>query len=110
VACAFPDVFSYMHLDLLDTATQDLSSSMPPALEFISSGLKTGAVLVHCRYGVSRSASIVIAFLMQHDAMSFETALEHCVARRPCVEPNQNFTAQLRQLDIVKSTGTTAKT
>ena len=46
--------------------------------------------------GRSRSASIVIAYLMRCHGMSYEHALEHVRACRPCVQPNKYFRQQLR--------------
>jgi protein-tyrosine phosphatase len=41
--------------------------------------------------GISRSASLVIAFLMHHFKMTLEDAYQHTVSRRDCVEPNTKF-------------------
>jgi hypothetical protein len=53
------------------------------------------SVLVHCRQGISRSASIVIAFLMKHRKMSKEEAYIFVKKRRPVVAPNEGFWSQL---------------
>ena len=56
-------------------------------------------VLVHCDAGVSRSASLVIAFLMHSQQMTFVDALAHVQRCRPSVSPNRGFLRQLRRLD-----------
>lgn len=56
-------------------------------------------VLVHCRAGVSRSASVVIAYLMLYENMDFDTAMEHLRKVRPCISPNYGFMRQLRSLN-----------
>lgn len=53
-------------------------------------------VLVHCAGGVSRSASISIAYLMQSKRMSFQDAYLAVKKKRKCVKPNQNFVKQLK--------------
>jgi predicted protein tyrosine phosphatase len=53
------------------------------------------AVLVHCGAGVSRSAALVIAYLMRRFTWPAERAREHCRARRSLVNPNQGFWRQL---------------
>eukprot|EP00913_Durusdinium_trenchii_P011376 g10687.t1 len=57
-----------------------------------------GRVLVHCREGVSRSATIVIAYLMWRYSLSFEAAHERIRQNRPICNPNTGFTCQLLQL------------
>jgi hypothetical protein len=52
--------------------------------------------LVHCQMGVSRSATVVVAFLMWAFDMSLDTALAFAESRRSCVSPNPGFLAVLR--------------
>ena len=49
------------------------------------------AVLVHRSRGVSRSASLCIAYLMKREGWAAAKALEHVRARRPIVLPNEGF-------------------
>ncbi len=53
------------------------------------------AVLVHCGAGVSRSATLVVAYLMRRFTWPAERARAHCLARRSLVNPNQGFWRQL---------------
>jgi protein-tyrosine phosphatase len=53
--------------------------------------LKKGAVLVHCAAGVSRSASVVIYYIMRHFRWSFAKALAHVKAKRSVICPNDGF-------------------
>lgn len=57
----------------------------------------TGRILVHCNKGVSRSSSMVIAYLMKLHSMTFEHALAFVVERRPMANPNENFRQQLQE-------------
>ena len=52
-------------------------------------------MLVHCGAGVSRSAALVIAYLMRRFTWPAERAREHARARRSLVNPNQGFWRQL---------------
>ena len=54
-----------------------------------------GAVLVHCEYGVSRSATIVIAYLMCKRGLKFEDALAMVKEKRK-IRPSANFIKQLQ--------------
>ncbi|XP_076466326.1 dual specificity protein phosphatase 14-like isoform X2 [Babylonia areolata] len=58
-------------------------------------GRMRGKTLVHCVAGVSRSASLCIAYLMKYQSMSLEQAYKHCKYRRPVVHPNVGFFKQL---------------
>jgi hypothetical protein len=54
-----------------------------------------GSVLVHCQLGVSRSATIVIAYLMRFHDMTRDEAYIACKKKRPCINPNPGFWNQL---------------
>jgi protein-tyrosine phosphatase len=53
--------------------------------------MNRGAVLVHCYAGVSRSATCVIAYLMQEKHMGFEEAFSFASKKRPVIFPNMGF-------------------
>ncbi|KFO37011.1 Dual specificity phosphatase DUPD1 [Fukomys damarensis] len=55
-------------------------------------------ILVHCAMGRSRSATLVLAYLMIHRDMTLVDAIQQ-VARNRCVLPNRGFLKQLRELD-----------
>ena len=50
---------------------------------------------------MSRSASLVIAYLMQKYGLDFKTALTHVQSRRFCVQPNDGFEQQLREFEPI---------
>ena len=43
---------------------------------------KDGKILVHCREGVSRSATLVLAYLIKYQDMSLKDALTHVRSKR----------------------------
>ena len=53
--------------------------------------------MVHCIAGVSRSASLCMAYLMRYQQMSLASAFEHVKICRPVVRPNKGFLRQLVQ-------------
>ena len=56
-------------------------------------------VLVHCAVGASRSATVVIAYLMWNKKISFEEALKFVQEKRYIVWPNPGFKEQLKLFD-----------
>lgn len=55
-------------------------------------------MLVHCARGVSRSAALVLAYLMLREGLTLVEAVEAVSGRRNIL-PNAGFLDQLRQLD-----------
>uniref|UniRef100_A0A0B6ZB53 protein-serine/threonine phosphatase n=1 Tax=Arion vulgaris TaxID=1028688 RepID=A0A0B6ZB53_9EUPU len=58
-------------------------------------GRKGGKTLVHCVAGISRSASICLAYLMKYQRMTLEQAYRHVKKCRPVIHPNIGFWKQL---------------
>lgn len=92
--------FNYMNLQVQDCPAEDLVVHFPRCFSFIDAAIaRNGNVLVHCAGGVSRSATVVLGYLMARHGMSFEEALAHLRGVRPWVNPNSGFSAQLREFE-----------
>ncbi|CAH1800051.1 unnamed protein product [Owenia fusiformis] len=52
-------------------------------------------VLVHCNAGISRSTSLILAYLMKHRNMTLKQAHSHVKQQRQFVRPNPGFWKQL---------------
>ncbi|XP_031695116.1 LOW QUALITY PROTEIN: dual specificity protein phosphatase 13 [Anarrhichthys ocellatus] len=82
-----------------DLPTFDLSPFFHPAAEFIHQALTSGGkVFVHCAVGVSRSAALVLAYLMIHHQLSLLSSTR-CVQQKRWIFPNRGFLGQLIALD-----------
>ncbi|KAM3606444.1 uncharacterized protein V6R79_016366 [Siganus canaliculatus] len=91
----------YFGVEADDKPTFNISQYFSPAAQFIHEALECpdSKVLVHCVMGRSRSASLVLAYLMMNCSLSVVDAVEH-VRQRRCILPNHGFLKQLRALDI----------
>lgn len=56
-------------------------------------------VLVHCAMGMSRSATMVIMYLMRKFQIEWNLALEIVKARREVVDPNEGFIEKLKSFE-----------
>ncbi|KAL5535109.1 hypothetical protein ACEPAF_3202 [Sanghuangporus sanghuang] len=61
---------------------------------------KEKKILVHCSAAVSRSPSIVAAYLMSEHNMSLKESLGRIVRARPAVNPNPGLFAQLKEMEV----------
>ncbi|GAB1298623.1 Dual specificity phosphatase 29 [Apodemus speciosus] len=90
----------YHGVEADDVPTFDLSIFFYSAAAFIDSALRDehSKILVHCAMGRSRSATLVLAYLMIYKNMTLVDAIQQ-VAKNRCVLPNRGFLKQLRELD-----------
>ncbi|CAG8572855.1 5527_t:CDS:1 [Paraglomus occultum] len=79
------------------THNQDnLISDFEHAFAYIDEARSAGRnILVHCQCGVSRSASLVIAYVMKTNRMTLNQAYEFVKDRSPYISPNMSLVYQL---------------
>uniref|UniRef100_A0A673AVL3 protein-tyrosine-phosphatase n=1 Tax=Sphaeramia orbicularis TaxID=375764 RepID=A0A673AVL3_9TELE len=100
----------YKRLPATDNSKQNLRQYFEEVFEFIEEAYQSGqGVLVHCQAGVSRSATIVIAYLMKHTLMTMTDAYKYVRSRRPVVSPNLNFMGQLLEFERDLNSGVTPR-
>lgn len=88
---------STLFIRAYDTPQTNLLPYFPMANAFINEGLQKGNVLVHCHFGVSRSATLVIAFIMEKYRLNFDQAYNFVRQRRRFINPNPGFVIQLHE-------------
>ncbi|KAL5534665.1 hypothetical protein ACEPAG_1129 [Sanghuangporus baumii] len=82
------------------------SSSSPPVVAQAKAKLKLKQsqkekkILVHCSAAVSRSPTIVAAYLMSEHNMSLRESLGRIIRARPAVNPNPGLFAQLKEMEV----------
>ncbi|CBZ23377.1 dual specificity phosphatase-like protein [Leishmania mexicana MHOM/GT/2001/U1103] len=85
-------------IPMSDSHTQDVSEHLIKAFRFIERARSEHSrVLVHCRRGISRSAAIIVAYLMASEHRSYEEALKFVTERRSCVSLNLAFQERLSE-------------
>ena len=89
----------YKHIVIHDSMAANQYEHFEEAVEFIQNGLKTSNVYVHCFMGVSRSASMVIAYQISTRKKKYGEILNFVKGKRPIVGPNYNFVKMLRKWD-----------
>lgn len=81
-----------------DRPSWNIAVYFEQAAQFIDNALKNGGkVFVHCVVGISRSATIVIAYLIIYKGMNAAEALTHVFKQRR-VFPNIGFLHHLAEL------------
>ncbi|WOL00689.1 protein-tyrosine-phosphatase MKP1 [Canna indica] len=88
----------YKTLWLQDSPTEDITSILYDVFDYFEDVRQEGGrVFVHCCQGVSRSTSLVIAYLMWREGQSFDDAFQFVKAARRIANPNMGFACQLLQ-------------
>lgn len=96
----FKDVKYLTYGNIDDSVKQDLIKYFKQTFKFIDESYESGGnVLVHCHAGISRSSTIVIAYLMYKYNKSLVNALDITKNARSIVCPNYGFYCQLKVLD-----------
>ena len=90
----------YFRVEVEDMSREPIDMFFDEACDFISESLESNeGVLVHCRSGVSRSSTIVLAFLIQNMGMRLFDAFFLLRSKRSIVTPNIGFMGQLLKLE-----------
>ncbi|ESO86164.1 hypothetical protein LOTGIDRAFT_195282 [Lottia gigantea] len=98
----FLEHFRYLVLDIADLVTENIIQHFPKVKEFIDDCLQNGGqVLVHGNAGISRSASLVIAYIMEKFGVNYREAFLFVQQRRFCINPNEGFAQQLIEYEPI---------
>uniref|UniRef100_A0A8C6V5D2 Dual specificity phosphatase 16 n=1 Tax=Neogobius melanostomus TaxID=47308 RepID=A0A8C6V5D2_9GOBI len=102
--CPKPDFIPdthFLRVPVNDSFCEKILPWLDRSVEFIEKAKACNArVLVHCLAGISRSATIAIAYIMKRMNMSLDEAYRFVKEKRPTISPNFNFLGQL--LDFEK--------
>ena len=93
----FDDVFEYKHVPVLDSPTEDLGKFFDETNGFIDAALKKNPdskFFIHCFAGISRSSTVLSAYLMHSKKITRLQALEKIRVNRKQANPNTGFVDQ----------------
>ena len=92
----YPSDFEYMHIHAYDVINWTLIYNFQATNLFIRDALKDGGkVYIHCMCGVSRSVSVLLAYLMTQSTKSLDVLLKEVQSAIPVANPNPGFITQL---------------
>ncbi|XP_021477521.2 dual specificity protein phosphatase 2 [Oncorhynchus mykiss] len=96
----YEEDLKYMRLTVEDSLAADIAARFPEAIAFIDSVKESGGrVLVHCQAGISRSATICLAYLIHARRVRLDEAFDFVKQRRQVISPNLAFMGQLLQFE-----------
>jgi protein-tyrosine phosphatase len=93
----FPNDFIYKTISLYDSPHTNISKYFPESNTFIKSADK---ILVHCGAGVSRSVSLVLAYLISEYNMTYSESIKLMKSKRQIANPNTGFEKHLRKYSL----------
>lgn len=93
---------TYKRIPIFDNKGENIIAHFESAFNFIEHAKHYGNILVHCHKGVSRSATIVIGYLMMNNKMTLSESFNHVKSCRQIVNPNMAFWEQLQDYDLIQ--------
>jgi protein-tyrosine phosphatase len=93
--------FIYKKIDLKDLIDFPIENYFDEAIEFINKCReeKKGNLLIHCMQGKSRSATILLAYLIKENKMTTNEAFKFVKKKRKTILPNLSFMNKLREFE-----------
>ena len=93
------DFVSYSNFKLSDNSNFDLTPYFEEITQLIQQKIYEGKkVLVHCKMGVSRAPSLVIAYLIRKTNMKFKDAFDYVFRINSKISPNLGYLMQLQNM------------
>lgn len=93
------DKYTYKHCGVCDDHPQkDITIILDECVDWIDGAIQQGGtVWVHCWSGVSRSACVIMAYLVARQGYSAVDAFQMVLARRPIIDPWPRYLSQFQE-------------
>ena len=88
-----------LELAVEDVEEQSLNPYFEQLCEFIEVNKDSSSILVHCFAGLSRSATMILSYLMKRKNMRLDESMKYLVNIRPNIHPNTAFMKELIRYD-----------
>lgn len=96
LSCYFEDQdMDYLKISVLDDGASSIRPYFDEFLAFIDKH-RGEKVLVHCYMGSSRSATLVLLYLVKYQGMTVDDGLQYLKDKRPFVNINERFLQEVR--------------
>ena len=98
----------YYEIDVMDMKNANITIHFETVFDIINKAVSEGEnVLLHCQAGISRSITLMIAYILKKQAvdndeskkwLTVEDILTDIQSKRRCADPNEGFRKQLQRL------------
>ena len=96
----YPNQIPFTHIPMIDDEDIHAMDQITKGAHQIQIALKEDRnVLVHCKAGISRSATVVLAYLIIYKNMKFNDAYKLVQRERPIIRPNTFYVCLLKMLE-----------
>lgn len=105
------DGFQTLKIAIADATNAPIETYFVEAVDFIDGALQSpkNRVFVHCEMGVSRSSTMVMAYLVKGRGFTLYDAYKLCKEERPRIRPNEGFFDRLLHFEEVVHGESTAE-
>jgi predicted protein tyrosine phosphatase len=101
VPCYHEDSFIYTHIQIEDAESQPIRPYFVQAFSAMDEAAEHGTgILVHCVAGVSRSVTVVLAWLVERQGLTLREAARQVRSSRPIIDPNKAFRLALVEHEL----------
>ena len=94
---SFEDEIEYLRVPIRDTRDNFIETHLEDTYNFIMKNNKH-QLLVHCYMGSSRSAAVVVYYLIKNKNLSLDDAINYVNLKRDLVNINENFVNELKNM------------
>jgi len=91
-----PEHIPHLHIDISDKINVQITDFFSQCFAFIDEHIERNVnIYIHCALGISRSATIVIGYIMHKNRITYNDAYKLVHSKRPQIDPNFGFCCQL---------------